>query len=107
MIRIKLAEMDTHRNETTFRPIGWASSLFEEIGIEFTPYEDCDYTIVSQASIIDKSLPLDEAVEKGLEFLSTIKGDYIILSEPSVYIKNFFQQRSTAVAMKYNQNIFF
>ena len=79
MIRIKLAEMDTHRNETTFRPIGWASPLFEEIGIEFTPYDDFDYAIVSQASIIDKSLPLDEAVEKGLEFLSTIKGDYIIL----------------------------
>ena len=24
-LSVKLAEMDTHRNETTFRPIGWAS----------------------------------------------------------------------------------
>ena len=50
-MKIRLFENEKHRNETTFRPIGWASSLFEEVGIEFTPYDDFDSWTEIAASI--------------------------------------------------------
>jgi hypothetical protein len=80
MIKIKLLEYDIHRNETTFRPFLAASEWFSQAGIEFIGDGDSyDYAFVGQASIIDKKVPLDESVEKGLEFLSKVTGDYIIV----------------------------
>ena len=54
MIKIKLYDSHTHRNETTFRPFLLAKDYFREIGIEFTDSDDYDYGFVGQASIIDK-----------------------------------------------------
>ena len=79
MIKVKLCELDIHRNETTFRPLLMAQDIFREVGIEFTTSDDYDYAFVGQASIIDKKKPLKESVEKGLEFLSKITGDYMIV----------------------------
>ena len=43
MIKIKLYELDKHRNETTFRPFIQAQDIFREVGIEFTTSDDYDY----------------------------------------------------------------
>jgi len=79
MIKIKLVELEKHRNETTFRPFIFAQNYLRDIGIEFTNSDDYDYAWVAQASIIDKKKPLKESVENGLEFLSKITGDYMIV----------------------------
>ena len=79
MIKIKLLEKDIHRNETTFRPFIWASELFKQVGIEFTDSDDYDFAFVGQASIIDKKKSLEESIDRGLEFISKITGDYIIV----------------------------
>lgn len=79
MIKIKLYELDVHRNETTFRPFLMAQELFKEVGIEFTTSDTYDYAFVGQASIIDKKKSLQESIDKGLEFCSKITGDYFIV----------------------------
>tara|TARA_Y100000310_G_scaffold330269_1_gene401624 strand:+ start:402 stop:1472 length:1071 start_codon:yes stop_codon:yes gene_type:complete len=79
MIKIKLYESEIHRNETTFRPFLLAQNYFKEIGIEFTNSGDYDYAWIGQASIIDKKKPLKESIENGLEFVSKISGDYMIV----------------------------
>lgn len=79
MIKIKLYELDIHRNETTFRPFVDAINLFRDVGIEFTLGDTYDYAFVGQASIIDKKKPLQESIDKGLEFVSKITGNYIIV----------------------------
>ena len=79
MIKIRLLERDIHRNETTFRPFLDTYNLFKEVGIEFTDSDDYDYAWVGQASIIDKKKSLKESIEKGLEFVSKITGDYFIV----------------------------
>ena len=79
MIKIKLYEHEIHRNETTFRPFAMAQNIFRDVGIEFTNSDDYDYAFVGQASIIDKKKSLKESVEKGLEFVSKITGDYMII----------------------------
>ena len=79
MIKIKLYELDIHRNETTFRPFLMAKDLFKDVGIEFTNSNDYDYAFVGQASIIDKKKSLQQSIDKGLEFVSKIDGDYFIV----------------------------
>ena len=79
MIKIKLVELDKHRNECAFRPYLWAHNTIKEIGVEFTNGDSYDYALVAQASIINKKVSLEQSVNDGLEFLSKIKGDYMIL----------------------------
>jgi len=79
MIKIKLLELDKHRNETTFRPFLFAKDIIREVGIEFTESNDYDYEWVAQASIIDKEKTLKESIDKGIEFVSNITGDYMII----------------------------
>jgi hypothetical protein len=80
MIKIKLVDYHIHRNETTFRPFLFAQNQLREIGIEFvTDSNDYDYAWVGQASIIDKKKPLKESGEYGLEFISKITGEYMIV----------------------------
>ena len=78
MIKVNLLEYKIHRNETTFRYYIENQNLFKEVGIEFTTSNDYDYAMIGQASIIDKKVSLKESVEKGLDFISKITGDYII-----------------------------
>ncbi len=79
MIKIKLLEHEIHRNETTFRPFVFAQNTLREVGIEFTNSDDYDYAWVGQASIIDKKKSLQESIDKGLNFLSKLSGDYMIV----------------------------
>ena len=72
MIKIKLYDVNVHRNECAFRPYLWAQETLNEIGIQFTDGDSYDYAWVAQASIIDKKVSLEESVDKGLNFLSNI-----------------------------------
>lgn len=78
MIKIKIYELEKHRNETTFRPYIVAQNLFREIGIEFTTQDSYDYAWIGQASFCDKKIPLSESVDRGLKFLDTITGPYFL-----------------------------
>jgi len=81
MIKIKLAELFKHRNETTFRPYMMAKDLFEDIGVQFVTEGKCDLTWVAQASFNDKknSYTYGNCVSKGLHFLeSEVQGDYVL-----------------------------
>ena len=79
MIKIKLVELDKHRNEIAFRPYIWAQNILRDVGIELTTDNSYDYALVAQASYIDKTIPLQESIEKGINYLSQITGDYIML----------------------------
>lgn len=79
MIKIKLVELDKHRNECTFRPYLWSQNILREIGIEFTQGDSYDYAWVAQASFLNKKVSLEQSVNDGLEFLSNIKGDYMLI----------------------------
>lgn len=74
MVKIKIYELDKHRNETTFRPYLMARDTFREIGIEFTEGDSYDFAWIGQASIVDKSLPLDESVNRGVDFMRNVGG---------------------------------
>ena len=43
MIKVKLYELEKHRNECTFRPYIWASNVLRDIGIELTVGDSYDY----------------------------------------------------------------
>jgi hypothetical protein len=79
MIKIKLYELDKHRNECAFRPYLWAHNVLKEIGIEFTQGDSYDFAWVAQASFLNKKVSLEQSVNDGLEFLSKIKGDYMLI----------------------------
>ncbi len=79
MIKVKLYELDKHRNECTFRPYIWAHNVLKDVGIEFTRGDSYDYAWVAQASFLNKKVSLQESVDNGLEFLSKITGDYMLI----------------------------
>ena len=79
MIRIKLYELDRHRNECTFRPYLRAQDTLRDIGIEFTTGDSYDYAWIAQASFLNKKVSLQQSVNEGLEFLSKVTGDYMLL----------------------------
>ena len=79
MIKIKLYELDKHRNECAFRPYIAAQSILREIGIEFTQGDSYDYAWIAQASFLNKKVSLEQSVNDGLEFLSKVTGDYMLL----------------------------
>jgi len=79
MIKVKLYQVEKHRNECAFRPYIWAQNILRDIGIELTNGDSYDYGLVGQASIINKKVSLEQSIDDGLEFLSKITGDYMIL----------------------------
>jgi len=81
MIKIKLYELEVHRNECAFRPYLWAHNVLRDVGIEFTQGDSYDYAWVAQASFLNKKVSLQESIDNGLEFLSKITGDYMLLDE--------------------------
>ena len=80
MIKIKLIEPDKHRNEIAFRPFLRAKNLFREVGIDLVFNDNSfDYAFIAQASFIDKQLPLNESVEKGIDFVSKYGKEVFLL----------------------------
>ena len=80
MLKIRIAEIWRHRNETTFRPYLNNAMMFRDIGVEFVfEGNDYDLTWVGQASIADKNRPLDVAMRMGKQWLQdNVHGDYIL-----------------------------
>ena len=78
MIKVKLYELDKHRNETTFRPLLFQHELFSEMGIKFVTDGSADFAFVGQASFLNKKIPLSESVEQGINFLKTVKEPYFL-----------------------------
>lgn len=78
MIKVKIYEIEKHRNETTFRPLLFASNLFRDIGIEFVKDGNADFAFVGHASFVNKKISLEESVSNGVEFLKTIKEPYFL-----------------------------
>jgi hypothetical protein len=79
MIKIKLVEVEKHRNECTFRPFVYAKNAIREIGIEFTTGDSYDYAWIAQGSLIDQTVPYQQCIDNSLNFLSKISGDYMII----------------------------
>lgn len=79
MIKIKVRNIDKGRNEPTFRPLKFAARHFYDLGIELV--EDAfsyDFEFIGMADFINKKTTLQESIERGLESLQKIKGDYFI-----------------------------
>ena len=107
MIRVSLLELEKHRNETSFRYYVVNQNLFREVGIEFTTSDSYDYAMVGQASIIDKKLSLSESVDKGLEFISKINGDYIIFDgQDSTTLMGTFDVFSQSSALLFLKTVY-
>lgn len=79
MIKIKLYELEKHRNECAFRPYVAAQNVLRDIGIEFTTGDSYDFAWIAQASFLNKKVSLEQSIDDGLEFLSKISGDYMLL----------------------------
>ena len=66
MIKIKLYELEKHRNECTFRPYLWAQDTLREVGIEFTQGDSYDFAWIAQASFQNKRVELEKSVNTGI-----------------------------------------
>ena len=78
MIKVKIHELDRHRNETTFRPYLLASNALRDVGIDITRSDDYDFAWIGQASIANKSMSLSDSVSMGVDFCNSISGPFII-----------------------------
>lgn len=80
MIKIKLAELYKHRNETTFRPYLMAKDLFRDIGITFVVEGSADLTWVAQASYNDRKdfYTYGQCLSRGLKYLDSIEEDFVL-----------------------------
>lgn len=78
MIKIKLYELNKHRNECTFRPFLFAKELFYDIGIEFVTEGKADFAFVGHASFIDKKLSLSDSTKFGINFLNTVTEPFFL-----------------------------
>ena len=80
MIKIKLCEIDKHRNEIAFRPYWRAKELFREVGIDLVLDDDSyDFAFIAQASFIDKQVPLQQSIEQGIEYVSKFGSEVFLL----------------------------
>ena len=79
MLQIRVLSHLLDRNEPTFRPLQFIHSRLRDYSIELTTSRDCDYTLVGMHDFIDKSVPLQESVDRGLNNLSMIDGEYILV----------------------------
>ena len=79
MIKIKLLNWDKGRNNHTFRPLLFHHQAFREIGIEFIDAGDSyDFEFIGMVDFLDKSKPLQESIDTGIEFLLKKSGDYFL-----------------------------
>lgn len=79
MLRIKIHEIEKHRNETTFRPYINNRYIFEDIGIKFIfDGNNYDMVWVAQATYLRKSIPYSDCVNFGRSYVSRFPGDVIL-----------------------------
>jgi hypothetical protein len=104
MIKIKLYEPEIHRNECTLLPFAVAKNSLHDIGLKFTTGDSYDYAWIAQASIMDQNVSYEESLNKGLDFLSKITGDYMIIdgqdSTSLMYTYDVFKQSKALLLLK-------
>lgn len=88
MLKIRLLDIQKHRNETTFRPYLQNSGLFRDVGIQFVMQGDCDMTWVAHASFAQRSELYHKAFYSKLWERQLTSDDYIFFDgqdSPSLY----------------------
>ena len=79
MIKIKLLNWNTGRNNHTFRPLLFHHQLFQNIGVQFIDHGDSyDFEFIGMVDFLDKSKPLQQSIDDGIEFISKKTGDYFL-----------------------------
>ena len=78
MIKVKILNPITGRNEITFRPFLQLKNKLSDYSIEITDSDDYDFMFVGMNDFLDKSKSLKESIDFGLENLSKISGDYFL-----------------------------
>ena len=78
MIKIKIHNSTTGRNEITFRPFLQLAHMLRDYSIEITNSNDYDFLFIGMHDFIDKKRPLKESIDYGLNFLESITGDYFL-----------------------------
>jgi len=78
MFKIKL-NWKYKDNVRTFKTFLLYNKYFRDIGVEFIDEgEDYDLIFIGGAEFFDRDLPFQESIELGLQYLSTIDGDYFL-----------------------------
>ena len=78
MIKIKILNPTTGRNEITFRPFLQLKEKLTDYSIQITDSDDYDYLFVGMHDFLDKKKTLQESIDYGLETISNITGDYFL-----------------------------
>ena len=78
MIKVKILNPVEDRNEPTFRPLFFIKDMLRDYSIDITESDDFDFMFIGMNEFIDKDVSLDESVDRGLENLSKITGDYFL-----------------------------
>ncbi len=77
-LKIKIQNPFVGRNEPTFRPLLFVKDMLRDYSIDITESDDYDYLFIGMADFIDKQVSLQYSIDKGLEKLSKITGDYFL-----------------------------
>ena len=78
MIKVKILNPIEDRNEPTFRPLFFIKDKLRDYSIDITESDDFDFMFVGMNEFINKDVSLDESVDRGLENLFKITGDYFL-----------------------------
>jgi hypothetical protein len=78
MIKIKLTNWNKGRNNHTFRIFLMYAQQFNQIGIQFVENGSCDFEFIGMMDFLDKSIPLQDSINYGLDSLSKKTGDYFL-----------------------------
>ena len=78
MIKVKLLNPTSGRNQIIFRPFLQYRNFLKDYSIEITESESFDFLFVGMHDFIDKKRSLEESIDYGLENLKGIKGDYFL-----------------------------
>jgi len=78
MIKIKLTNWNKGRNNHTFRPFLMYAEHFQQIGVQFVEDGSYDYEFIGMSDFLDKSIPLQDSINMGIDALSKKTGDYFL-----------------------------
>tara|TARA_Y100000593_G_C4238260_1_gene300736 strand:+ start:22 stop:1050 length:1029 start_codon:yes stop_codon:yes gene_type:complete len=110
MIKVKILNPNKGRNEPTFRPFFVVRDMIKDYSIEFTyDSDDYDYLFVGMDDFLDKSKPLQESIDYGLENLSKIDGDYFLFDgSDSTSLMGAYEvfEKSDAIYLLKNQKFY-
>ncbi len=78
MIKIKIQNPTTGRNEITFRPFLQLSHMLRDYSIDITDSDDYDFLFLGMHDFLNKKISLKDSINYGLDSISKISGDYFL-----------------------------